>query len=472
MSSTIFDRWPGGNGKVNFHRCYPAAIIQAALLTIVSAYAQDTTTDGYVTRKEYDELKAELLSMKKELDALKKEKGAVSKQGSVESHSVADTHKEVAPRQEEAETQAAGEMHTGVTGNVAPSVAQLEASLFGTTKFLLAGWAEGMFEARNGEVSTFSASFNPIFLWELTPKLLFDGRLEIEPSGGGTNVNLVNAQISYLLNDYIALGAGEFFSPSNVFVERFEPQWINKLPDRPLAIYHGLLPNISVGAQVRGGFPIGPTRANYAFYVSNGPVLNNFDARTAGTLDFNSYTDNNDNKAVGGRVGFLPIPGVEVGYGFETSKPGFQGTTFSDLQALVQSVDLEITRDSDLLRGRINLFAQYAWSHVDHAVYDPDGSLGFGPLAFTSKQDGGYAEIAYRPTKVDIDFIRNLEMIFRWDHLSRDPSGLGDPWETRWTLGLNYWLSPSTVLKAAYEWDQPSGEPNRNALFIQTAMGF
>ena len=268
------------------------------------------------------------------------------------------------------------------------------------------------------------------------------------------------------------MGAGEFFSPSNVFVERFEPQWINKLPDRPLAVYHGLLPNISVGAQVRGGFPIGPTRANYAFYVSNGPVLNTFDARSAGTLDFNSYTDNNDNKAVGGRVGFLPIPGVEVGYGSETSKPGFQGTTFHDVQAFVQSVDLEVTRDSDLLKGRINLFAQYTWSHVDHAVYDPDGSLGFGPLAFTSKQDGGYTELAYRPTKVDIDFVRNLELIFRWDHLSRDPSGLGDPWETRWTLGLNYWLSPSTVLKAAYEWDKPSGEPNRNALFIQTAMGF
>jgi hypothetical protein len=108
------------------------------------------------------------------------------------------------------------------------------------------------------------------------------------------------------------------------------------------------------------GFPIGPTRANYAFYVSNGPVLNTFDARTAGKLDFNSYTDNNDNKAVGGRVGFLPVPGIEVGYGFDTSKPGFQGTTFHDVQALVQSVDLEVTRDSDLLKGRINLFAQYA----------------------------------------------------------------------------------------------------------------
>src|SRR5437870_1208309 len=459
---------------MKIHRCFLPALIQAALLTIASpaARAQEPTTDGYVTRKEYEDLKAQMLAMKKELEALKKEKGQVSKQESLESHAVADVQKQVAPKQQNAESQAIGDMHKEVIAEAAPSLAELEASLLGTTKFLLAGWAEAMYEQRNGRVSTFSASFNPLFLWELTPKILFDGRLEIEPSGGGTNVNLVNAQISYLLNDYMALGAGEFFSPSNVFVERFEPQWINKLPDRPLAIYHVILPNISVGVQARGGFPIGSTCVDYAFYVSSGPILNTFDARSAGTLDFNSYTDNNDNKAVGGRVGFLPIPGVEVGYGFETSKPGFQGTTFSRVQALVQSADLEVTRDSYLLKGRINLFAQYAWSHVDHAVYDPDGSLGFGPLAFTSKQDGGYAELAYRPTKLDNDFLRNLEMIFRWDHLSRDPSGLGDPEETRWTLGLNYWLSPSMVLKAAYEWDQPNGEPNRNALLIQTAMGF
>ena len=438
--------------KIRYY--YLAAVIQCTLLMAVPvARAQNATTDGYVTRKEYEELKAQMLAMKKELDAIKKEKGAAPRQESAEGQAVADMHKEVAPE-------------------VAPPVVESEGPLLGTTKFLLAGWAEGMFEARNGSVSTFSASFNPIFLWELTPKLLFESRLEIEPSGGGTNVNLVYSQLSYLLNDYITLGVGEFFSPSNIFVERFEPQWINKLPDRPLAVYHGILPNISVGAEVRGGFPIGPTRADYAFYSSNGPTLNTFDARTAGTLDFNSYTDNNDDKAVGGRVGFLPIPGVEVGYAFETSKPGFQGTAFADVRALVQSVDLEVTRDSDLLKGRINLYAQYAWSRVDHAVYDPDGSLGFGPLPLTAKRDGGYALVAYRPTKIDIDFIRNLEMIFRWDHLSRAPTGLGAPEEDRWTLGLDYWLSPSTVVKAAYEWDNPRGERNRNALLLQAAMGF
>jgi hypothetical protein len=459
--------------KVKMRPYLFVVLVQGALIAVAppATRAQDTAADGYVTRKEYEDLKAQMLAMKKELEALKKEKEAGPKRESTEGQAVADRHKEVAPREENSESPAVGDTHKQIASEVTAPAGGLE-GLLGTTKFVLAGWAEAMFEARNSQVSTFSATFNPIFLWELTPKLLFDSRLEIEPIGAGTNVNLVNAQLSYLLNDYIVLGVGEFFSPSNVFVERFEPQWINLLPDRPIGVYHGILPNISVGAQVRGGFPIGSMRADYAFYVSNGPTLITFDRRTAGTLDFNSYTDTNDDKAFGGRVGFLPIPGVEVGYGFETSKPGFQGTPFADVRALVQSVDLEVTRDSDLLKGRVNVFAQYAWSKVDHAVYDPNGSLGFGPLPLTAKRDGGYAELAYRPTKLDIDFLRNLEMILRWDHLSRDPSGLGDPEETRWTLGLDLWLSPSTVVKAAYEWDQPRGERNKNALLLQAAMGF
>src|ERR1700737_4162605 len=133
---------------------YLAVVIQSALLTMASpaARAQNAATDGYVTRKEYEELKTQLLAMKKELDAIKREKKGVPKQESPEGQAVANMHKEVAPE-------------------VAPPVVEPEGPMLGTTKFYIAGWAEGMFEARNGSVSTFSTSFNPIFLWELTPKL-------------------------------------------------------------------------------------------------------------------------------------------------------------------------------------------------------------------------------------------------------------------------------------------------------------
>ena len=399
---------------------YLIAVIQTVLLAAVSpAHAQDATA-GYVTRQEYEELKAEMLALKKELASIKKENRTAAHEESAHEQAAADLHKEV----------------------LAPEIKPEEPAV-GTSNFHLAGFGVGTFEARNGSVSNFSATFNPIFLWELSPKLLFESRLEIEPSGSGTNLELEYAQLTYLLNDYITLGAGEFLTPSNVFVERFEALWINKLPDRPLAVYDGILPERSVGVEVRGGFPIGPTRANYAFYVSNGPNLNIFDPGRAGTLEFNNFSDNNDDKAFGGRVGFLPIPGVEVGYGFETAKPGTQGSSFADVRSFLQSVDLNITRDSDLLKGRIDLHAQYAWSKVDHAVYDPTGIFGFGPLSFESKRDGGYAQIAYRPTQAEVDFLRNFEFVFRWDHLSRAPSGLGDPEEQRWTLGLDYWLMSS-----------------------------
>lgn len=432
-------------------RRHCAALLQVFLIAVARLPIQAQDTSGeYVTRKEYEELKAEMLTLKKELARMKKEGQATTSEEKKGEESAVAMHKDV----------------------LAPTPAPEAPIPTSTTNFHIAGFGVGTFENRNGSISNFSATFNPIFLWELSPKLLFEGRLELELSGSGTNLELEYAQLLYLLNDYITLGAGEFLTPSNVFVERFEALWINKLPDRPIAVYDGILPERSIGFQIRGGFPIGPTRANYAFYVSNGPNLNVFDPSRAGTLDFNNFSDNNDNKAVGGRVGFLPVPGVEIGYGFEVANPGTQGTDFADVGSFLQSVDLNVTRNSDLLKGRIDLHAQYAWSKVDRATYDPTGAFGFGPLSFASKRDGGYAQIAYRPTQAETEFLRNFEFIFRWDHLSRAPSGLGVPEEQRWTLGLDYWLGPGTALKVAYEWDQLRGQPNTNALFLQAVAGF
>jgi hypothetical protein len=445
------------NTNRSFHR---AALLQAVLLLFVfpALRAQDPTDNAPVSRKEYEELKAEMQALKKELSSLKKEKQAAATQ-----------QPPSAPSRQPATPQIPSESPKEVSTQ--PSVIP-ELQTLGTTKFLIAGYGEATFEAQNHNISSFEASFNPIFLWELAPKLLFESQIELQLTDTGTDVGLEYAQITYLLNDYITLGAGAMLAPSNVFVERFQALWINKLPDRPLAVYDGFLPETIVGAEIRGGFPIGPARANYAFYVSNGPRLTTDDPGAAGELNFSNFTDNNDNKAVGGRVGFLPIPGVEAGYGFEVAKPGDQGSDFAHLQSLIQSVDLNVTRDCDFLKGRIDLHAQYAWSHVDHAVYDKTGALGFGPLSFSNKRDGGYAQIAYRPTKVDIDFLKNFEGIVRWDHLNNPPKGPDALDEERWTLGLDYWLGPSTAIKVAYEWDQPHGQPNTNAVLVQAVMGF
>src|SRR5262249_412320 len=129
----------------------------------------------------------------------------------------------------------------------------------GSTKMLLTGWGAGTFQTTSSgfgpaqpldeisdeprhSSSTFNASFNPIFLWQLSDRIFFESEIELEiGSGGMADIMLEYAELTYILNDYITLGAGKFLNPMNYFVERLHPLWIDKLPDRPLAVYDGLL---------------------------------------------------------------------------------------------------------------------------------------------------------------------------------------------------------------------------------------
>jgi len=80
----------------------------------------------------------------------------------------------------------------------------------GTTTLLLTGYAFPGFEKREGEPSTFNAGPAPIFLWELSDKMFFEGELELGLDDTETEVNLEYAQLTSLLNDYITAGAGKF----------------------------------------------------------------------------------------------------------------------------------------------------------------------------------------------------------------------------------------------------------------------
>ena len=337
----------------------------------------------------------------------------------------------------------------------------------GTSKFLMTGYGSAGFIAQDrGGTKQFNATFNPIFLWKLSDRLLFEGELEAELEGHETSLALEMAQISYLLNDYVTIGAGKFLNPMNYFVERQHMSWVNKLPDKPLAVYDGLLSEAAVGVQIRGAIPAGPTKFGYAFYVANAPELNVDPSTDVGTLEHNNFDNFGNHVAVGGRVGFFPIPELELGYGFQVADVAPPGNGDS-VNSLLQSVDLSYVRESPRLKGIINLKAQWVWSHVDQFTYDPDA------MPFNNRRDGGYVQLAYRPTRLENAYLKNLEPVFRYDRLSqaRTPTEVN---EQRYTFGLNYWLSPSSVFKLAYEWDTqsgPSAEPH-NAWLMQFVAGF
>ena len=345
----------------------------------------------------------------------------------------------------------------------------------GSTKLLMTGYGSaGFISQDHGGEKKFSATFNPIFLWKINDRLLFEAELEAQLEGTGTGIALEMAQFSYLVNDYMTIGAGKFLNPMDYFVERQHMAWVNKLPDKPLAVYDGLLPETQLGIQIRGGVPVGPTKFSYAFYLANANALN-ADTNTVapgdlGTQEFNNFDNVGKHLAVGGRIGFSPFPELEIGYGFQLSDvaPPQSGSANS----LLQSVDLSYVRDSERLKGVINLKAQWVWSNIGRYTYDPSGTIG-GPYLFNNSRNGGYVQLAYRPSRVSNSFLKNLEPVFRYDMLSqaRTPTGTD---ETRYTFGLNYWLGPMSVIKVAYEIDQQSG-PNadrHNAVLVQFATGF
>ena len=370
----------------------------------------------------------------------------------------------------------------------------IPSNVAGRTNFLVSGYGFVNFENEDGSPSNFESGFNPIFLWKLNDRIFFEGEVEFELEDGGTNVGLEYAQMFYVLNDYITVGGGKFMSPTNNFMERLHPTWINKLPTMPLGLSgHGgvpLLASTQIGVQARGGIDAGSGKFTYAVYVSNGPTLNvettpdtlavlgknaqegeeeghGHGVSANGTLNFSNTSDNNDNKAVGARISFIPFAQLEVGFGIESAAVGAKDTPFSDVKALTNTVDLALTRDLSFLKGRIDLRGQYVWLNIDN----PDTH----PLEFENKSTAGYAQLAYRPADVESEFLKNIELVARFDRLDLPEAAPLNIDQERVSLGLNYWVAPSTVFKIAYEsktLTHEDEEETENVLIGQFSIGF
>jgi hypothetical protein len=451
-----------------------AFIALLCLFSQLEATAQDVAPSpplsDYVSRAEYDKLKAEHEAMKQELDALKATVQQMTAGAARAPAEAAASQKGVSEEKQVATVPPEAAMEE-LRQEVETLKTQVKETFPGTTKFLLAGYGTAGFTARSGEDPFFDAAFNALFLFKMTDRLFFEGEMELEFENEETTINLEVAQASYLLNDYMTIGVGRFLNPMDFFVERQHMNWVNKLPDKPLAVYDGLFPESELGGQLRGVIPIGATKLEYAAFVANAPglITESDNLSEIGMLDFDNDANFGGHVAVGGRLGFIPIPQLEVGYGIQRSKVGPRDQAVVNV---LQSVDFNYVSDSALLKGLINLRAQWGWSHVSDFVYDPDGSQGFGPLEFNNNRNGGYAQLSYRPTHIDNDYIKNFEGVFRYDRLNQLHTPVGFD-EQRWTFGLNYWVTPSAVVKLAYEVDDKNGGArDQNAFLMQAAVGF
>jgi len=351
---------------------------------------------------------------------------------------------------------------------VAELTDRLEELKPGTEKFLLSGfvWA-GFTQPQHGD-STFSAAFKPVFLWKVADNLVAAASAEFEIDNNDTKVNIEYANLNWLATDWLILRGGVMLSPMSTFQQSLHPQWINKLPDNPLfAGDSGLAPEKSTGFEARGGFRTDIGKFTYSAFVTNGPTLFTTGDQ-AGQLNLDEFTDLNGNKAVGGRLGYLPIPELELAYALQYNDVAPSGSGLDTVNMYLHDFSISYVADEDWLGGRIDARTEFMYAEFSHKI-----DLGFGP--FSNNRVGGYAQVAYRPTRMS-GFLKDVEGVLRWDFLNM-PQGAPIPThEQRWTVGLNYWLNPRTVFKLAYEFDHvndPSGQAQRNNVFMfQTAIGF
>src|SRR6266571_9330388 len=141
-------------------RAFAVAIF---LIVPLLATAQDPSPSpdsGYVSRAEYDKLKAEHEAMKQELEALKAQIGQLAKGPMPGPAAPSAEGKQVVTG---APSQAATEE---LRQEIDTLKTQVKETFPGSTKFLMAGYGTAGFTARSGEDPFFDAAFNALFLFK------------------------------------------------------------------------------------------------------------------------------------------------------------------------------------------------------------------------------------------------------------------------------------------------------------------
>ena len=353
---------------------------------------------------------------------------------------------------------------------------------------LIAGFAEtGMAisdrETRSG-TTFFSGSLNPGLYVQFKDLLLVESEIEISATeNGDTEVVVEFAQFDIFLHDYVTLVAGKFLSPVGQYQERLHPAWINRLPSSPPGFGHdGLQPGAEVGVQLRGGIPAGRGRFTYALGIGNGPRF----AEHGSPMQEGFTDDDNSNKAISGRIGFLPIPYLEFGSSFMRSKARImlEEEEAVPAEALIAeeaagepNVDFNIWGlDAAYTRGPWDVRAEFlSGTRSAYELMMGGESMPVPKL----KLRAWYAQFAYRLSGItQRRILQNFEPVLRYgeyrvkglDELAEEAQ------EKRLDFGLNYWFAPQFVLHGALELRRFSareeGERKDTRFLLQFGYGF
>lgn len=333
----------------------------------------------------------------------------------------------------------------------------------------MAGYADVGYTDQESATGSFNVgSFSPIFHFQYRDLVMLESELEIEVGDDGeTETNLEYLTVDWFVNDYMVLVAGKFLSPVGQFRQNLHPSWINKLPSAPPGFGHdGAAPVSDVGFQLRGGFPLGFMRTNYAVYVSNGPKLiaefedGEFELDGVEAEGFGS--DDDGEKVGGGRVGLIPFSGFELGLSMANGKATVASVEDGDSSLLSG----EGARDYDVIG------ADFSWQYKafnlrgEYVETKVGADKGAGTAASKGATwDTWYTQGAYRFSN------SKWEMVARYAEFD-SPHKTQD--QRQWAIGANYLFTNNFIGKLSYEFNdgQARNKADQDRFSLQMAYGF
>jgi hypothetical protein len=333
----------------------------------------------------------------------------------------------------------------------------------------MAGYADvGYTNSESADGSFNVGSFSPIFHFQYRDLVMLESELEFEVGDDGeTETTLEYLSIDWFVNDYITLVGGKFLSPIGQFRQNLHPSWINKLPSAPPGFGHdGAAPVSDLGFQLRGGFPIGGVRTNYAVYVSNGPELKaefEDDEYELDGVEAEGFgADSDGEKVIGGRFGILPFAGFELGLSAASGKTTVTSVEDGDSSVL----DGEGTRNYDVIS------ADFSWQIKGFNLRGEyiETEVGADNGAGTAASEGAVWETWYTQGAYRIDQSK-WELVARYTDFD-SPHDSKD--QKQWAIGTNYLFTHSFIGKLSYEFNDgvSASDADQDRVLFQMAYGF
>lgn len=279
--------------------------------------------------------------------------------------------------------------------------------------------------------------FSPMFLWRHGNKML----MEFEPSFSNNQLGVNWADISYFAAPGLIIRGGYLVLPFGAYNKRLAAGWINKLATDP----EGVTGATDYGVEVEGGFHTGSMKWSYDVAVSNGMQL-----VSDGTLQTAGITDNNRNRTITGRIGWLPFSNssLELGASIMTGRVGDAASPNESVKANLYALDLNLVEN--IQPFQLNIKGQYSITNVDHVDYvNPTDTT--TTFSFNNHTTTGYIMAALRPTFSANKFVKNLEAVARYGNYTTPANSIWGTKDNSLAFGLNYWLNWRTVLRFTYE---------------------